>query len=85
MLNKEIIDKKLKAELELFKMYSIFLIAISTGFTGILYKIFDINNNYNSVFLLFLSIIAFIILLTAFRFVIRSHNKIKMLTKNTIK
>ena len=52
-MNKEIIDKKLKAELELFKMYSIFLIATATGFTGILYKIFDVNNNYNSVFLLY--------------------------------
>ena len=84
-MNNKIIDKKLKAELELFKMYSIFLIATSTGFTGILYKIFDVNNTYNSVFLLFLLMSAAIISIIAGYFVIRSHNKIKMLTKNTIK
>ena len=40
-MKEQYIDRKLKAELELFKMYSVFLIAIITGFTSILYKIFD--------------------------------------------
>jgi len=39
-------EKQLKSELELFKIYSWFLIAISTGITSILYKIFDLKRIY---------------------------------------
>ena len=37
-MDKEIIKEELKAELELFKMYSLFLIGLITGVTSLLLK-----------------------------------------------
>ncbi|MCH8317449.1 MAG: hypothetical protein IIA88_02970 [Bacteroidetes bacterium] len=45
-MSKETNEKQLKTELELFKIYSWFLIAITTGLTSILYKIFDLKRIY---------------------------------------
>jgi len=45
-MSKETNEKQLKTELELFKMYSWFLITITTGLTSILYKILDLKRIY---------------------------------------
>ena len=78
------IDRKLKTELDLFKIYSVFLIAIITGFTSILYKIFDTKSIYNPMFLFSLLIITLILLAVILTFFFKSYNNIKNITKNQL-
>ena len=63
-MDKEIIDKKLKAQIDLFKIYSVFLIGLISGITGILLQN-ELNNNI-FVTLLIIGFIFFIIVVIIF-------------------
>ncbi len=75
------IDRKLKIELELFKIFAIFVIAITTGFASVLYNIFDNTKNYNYTFLFVLLFISLIFLIFSFITLTKSYLKIKKIQK----
>ena len=74
-------DKELKSEIELFKIYALFVVAIITGLSSISYRVFEITIRYNLTFLIILFIIALIILIFATSLMIKSYFKIKKLQK----
>ena len=76
-MDKETIKIKLKAELVLFQIYSLFLIGLITGITGLLLK----ENFYNDkiiLTLIYLGCVFLIIVLISF---FKSLYQIKKLTK----
>jgi len=81
MNNKEGIDKNLNTELELFKIYAVFVIASSTSTASILYKLFANIIKYNLNFLIFIFIISVILTIIAWYLLVKSYFKIKKLQK----
>jgi len=87
-MDKEIIDKQIKNEIELFKVYSFLLVALTTGISGIVISksIIDefisgyigVNVDKFILILLFGGIIIFLVILILF---IYSYIKILNLTK----
>lgn len=75
-MNKEIIEKKLKTELELFKIYSFFLIGLITGISTII-----IGKTYTDKYVLYLLISGTLILVVIFFAFFRSYFRIIKLTK----
>lgn len=77
-MNKDTIERKLKAELVLFQMYVILLMGVVTGDVNLLLYYF--NNHYELILnLLIFGVIIFVFILTL---AFHSFLKIKKLTKN---
>ena len=77
-MNKDTIERKLKAELVLFQMYVILLIGVVTGETSLFLEY--VKNNNDPV--LYTSIIGLISLFFITFMILRSYFTIKKLTKN---
>jgi len=77
-MNKDTIERKLKAELVLFQMYVILFIGLVTGETTLLLEY--LKNNEKIV--LYLLIIGLIFLSFILFMIVRSYFSIKKLTKN---
>ncbi len=75
------IDRKLKIELDLFKIFAVFVIATSTGFASILYKVFDNTNTYSLRFLIILLSFSIIISIISIVFFVKSYLKIQKYKK----
>ena len=76
-MNKETIDKKVKIELELFKIYSFFLIGLVTGIASILFR----NAFYDNKIILIALIIGIVFLIFTGTVGIISYIKIYKFTK----
>lgn len=76
-MNKEIIERKLKAEIELFKIYSLFIIGLITGISSLLLK----DKFYDNNIVLILLIIGFVFLIAVTIIFIKYLHQIKILTK----
>lgn len=70
-MDKEIIERKLKTEIDLFKIYSFFLFGIITGISTII-----IGKTYTDKYVLYLLIIAFTSLFVVSFTFFRSHIRI---------
>ena len=77
-MNKEIIERKLRTEIELFKIYSFFLIGLITGISTIV-----IGKTYTDKYVFNLLVIGAIFLFVVFFAFFRSHIRIIKLTKHT--
>ncbi|MCH8318199.1 MAG: hypothetical protein IIA88_06845 [Bacteroidetes bacterium] len=66
MKNNEIDDKKLTIWIEIFKMFSIFLIVLVTGISGILFKNTFLNNKIELILLYFAGVFLFVVIIIFF-------------------
>ncbi len=73
---------KIEIEIELFKVYSFLLVAITTGVSSILYKIFSLDTSYNNIFLSILSTLSFIMWIVILILFINSLKTIKKWKKS---
>jgi len=76
-MDKETVDKKLKHEIEMFKVYTIFIIVIGTGNISLLLKSGFLQNKIEY-FILISGVFIFLIFVVAF---VQSFFKIKQLFK----
>ncbi|MBW8051145.1 MAG: hypothetical protein FVQ77_12560 [Cytophagales bacterium] len=77
-MNKDTIERKLKAELVLFQMYVILLMGLVTGDINLFFKYVDNNDK----FMLYLLITGIIFLVFIGYMIIKTYFTIKKLTKN---
>jgi hypothetical protein len=76
-MDKEIIARELKTEIELFKVYSLFLISDTAGISSII-----INKTYSDMFVKLLLGIGFFFLIVFGVLIIDSFIRIKKLSKH---
>jgi len=77
-MNKDIIDRKLKAEINFFNIYAVFFIGLITGDLNLLLKYVYSEKPI----ILYLLIIGIILLIYTFVLLIKTYYSIKNLTKN---
>jgi len=77
-MNKDVIDRKVKVELDFFKIYAIFVIGLVTGDVNLFLKY--VSDKSNIILLLLMS--GILVLILIFAFLIRSFLQLTKFTKN---
>ena len=77
MMKEEQVERRLKAELDFFKVYAVFVIGLATGEVNLLLR----EDVIDSLLIKVLFATGLVLLFVAFSFLIRSYFRIRKITK----